>query len=251
LIRVRRSAVIAPLYSMFTASFSFAQAPAEEPPPKLEATAQASALAATGNASAQSLGFAGDIITRPGLWIHTGRATFAQTRDEDGRAALSIATLFRSGRTLSPRLSAFGQYDFLRDLFAGIEQRHTIASGLSYLAINGAAHKLRLDGGLGYQHESRLDAEDTNSAVLLGGLVYRWKISMNGELVEEFHATLPVQRTDEWKIEQGASITATISSLFSLKVSSIVRFVNAPVPGFEKTDTTTSFALVMKIRRPA
>jgi len=248
---MRRSTAVAVLFSAFTASRALAQAPAEEPPPKLEATAQASALATTGNASAQSLGFAGDVVTRPGLWIHTGKATFAQTRDEEGLAARSIATLFRSERTLSPRLSAFGQYDFLRDLFAGIEQRDTIAGGLSFLAIDSAAHKLRLDGGVGYQHESRLDAEDSDGAVLLGGLVYRWRISMNSEFIEEFHATLPVQNTDEWKIDQGASITASISSLFSLKVSSIVRFVNAPVPGFEKTDTITSFALVMKIRRPA
>jgi len=202
LIHIRRAAVIAVLYSTFTASRASAQAPAApEPPPKLEATAQASALATTGNASAQSLGFAGDVVARPGLWIHSGKATFAQTRDDEGLEARSIATLFRSERTLSPRLSAFGQYDFLRDLFAGIEQRHTTAGGLSFLAINSAAHKLRLDGGIGYQHESRLNAEDTDSAVLLGGLVYRWKISMNSEIVEEVYFILPVQHSDEWKID--------------------------------------------------
>jgi putative salt-induced outer membrane protein YdiY len=37
-----------------------------------------------------------------------------------------------------------------------------------------------------------------------------------------------------------------VTTLFSLKVSNAVRYVNAPAEGFETTDTITSIALVAK-----
>jgi putative salt-induced outer membrane protein YdiY len=40
------------------------------------------------------------------------------------------------------------------------------------------------------------------------------------------------------------ALTARIVSVFSLKVSNQLRFVDEPVPGFERTDSITSAALV-------
>jgi putative salt-induced outer membrane protein YdiY len=44
-------------------------------------------------------------------------------------------------------------------------------------------------------------------------------------------------------------VTVVITSLLSLKVSNIIRFANAPVPGFKATDTLTSVALVLTFER--
>lgn len=226
-------------------------AAAPPPPPRLEATAQASLLAATGNSSAQSLGLGGDVTFRPDLWTYAAKAAFAQTKDDGDLAARSVASSFRAGRTLRPRLSAFGQYDYLRDRFAGVENRHTAQAGLSYLAVNLARHQLRVDGGLGYEAEYRLAAEDSKSGVGVGGLLYRWRITDGSEVVDEARATLPFSHTGEWKLDQSLSLTAAVTTILSLKASSVVRFVNEPVPGFEQTDTITSVALVLKVRRLA
>jgi putative salt-induced outer membrane protein YdiY len=43
-----------------------------------------------------------------------------------------------------------------------------------------------------------------------------------------------------------ASVTAKLTTVFSLKVSNVVRYVHEPVVGFETTDTLTSIALVAK-----
>ncbi|HMF97733.1 MAG TPA: DUF481 domain-containing protein [Vicinamibacterales bacterium] len=223
----------------------------DEQPPRVEATAQAAFLATTGNSSTETLGFGGELIFRPAPWVFLGKAALAQNSDRDELKARSLTALFRADRVLSPRLSAFSQYDYLHDIFAGIEDRHTIQGGLAYLAVDHPQHRLRLDGGVGFQHEGRLNAENSNSAIAQGGLNYRWKITSTSELVEELRASLPFANTDQWKLDQSVALTAAINSIFSLKVSNVVRFVNAPVPGFESTDTTTTVALVMKFTRPA
>jgi putative salt-induced outer membrane protein YdiY len=41
-------------------------------------------------------------------------------------------------------------------------------------------------------------------------------------------------------------VTVKIASMFSLKVSNVIRYVNAPVVDFKTTDTLTSVALVAK-----
>jgi putative salt-induced outer membrane protein YdiY len=58
-------------------------------------------------------------------------------------------SLHGADRFLTTRTSLFGQYDFLRDLFAGIEQRSTVAGGLAYRLIQGPPHRLTIDGALG------------------------------------------------------------------------------------------------------
>jgi len=226
------------------------QTPPNEPPPRLEATAQAAFLATTGNASTSTLGLGGEIIARPAPWMYRAKFAFAETSDHDELKARSTVALLRADRILAPRLSVFGQYDYLRDIFAAIEDRQTVQGGLAFRVVDTAPHRLVLDAGVGYEHEGRLNAADSNSAVAESGLAYRWAISPTSELVEEFRASLPFAYTARWKIDQSIALTAAINNLFSLKVSNTVRFVNEPVPGFESTDTISTVALVMKLRRP-
>lgn len=50
----------------------------------------------------------------------------------------------------------------------------------------------------------------------------------------------------DWRIGHVAALTTRVHSILSLKVSHTTRYVNFPPPGFEKTDTITSVALVAK-----
>jgi putative salt-induced outer membrane protein len=235
-----------------TASVAIAQQPkpADEPPPRLEGSAQAALLATTGNASAQSLGFGGDIVWRPLPWMLRAKAVFAQTETDDELSARSTVALFRSDRFLTSRTSLFGQYDYLRDVFAGVDQRSTIAGGVAYKLIPGPPHRLTIDGGLGFQHESRVDEESENVAIATAGVAYAWEITETSRLAEDFRYVQGLNSLDNWKLDQSIAMTAAISSAFSLKVANIVRYANVPVPGFESTDTITSVALVWTIKRP-
>lgn len=84
-----------------------------------------------------------------------------------------------------PHVPLRKQYDFLRDLFAGVEQRSTIAGGLAY-KVTGPPHRLAFDGGLGFEHESRLDEDSGNNAIAAAGVAYAWEFSETGRLADDF-----------------------------------------------------------------
>jgi putative salt-induced outer membrane protein len=223
------------------ASPAFAQAPPAPPPappPRLEASAQFTFLDTSGNSSAQSLGAGGDVVWRPDPWTYTAKALFAQAEDDGVLSARSFAGLFRASRALNERLSVYGQYDFLRDVFAGVEQRHVVEGGVAYLAVDRAPHRLRLDAGLGYLHEERL------------GAGYRLEISPTSEFTYEPRYLLPFSDTGNWKFNQDVALKVGLNTFLSLKVSHTLRYSADPPEGFEQTDRILAVSLVAKVKRP-
>ena len=224
--------------------------PAEEPPPRIAINAQLTALVTTGNAEAKTLGAGGEFVYRPDPWRYAGRLTFLQNEDDIGLSARSFLGLFRVDRKVTPRLSIFGQYDYLRDLFAGVEHRHTMAGGLSYAVIDGTPHRLTIDGGLGFEHEDRIAEESSSSAIALAGTTYRWDISKTSVLTDELRFILPFDDTSDWKLDHAVALTASLTSILSLRVSNTIRYAHEPVIGFETTDSITSIAFVVSYKRP-
>ena len=174
-------------------------APPPEPPPRLEASAQVTFVSTRGNASAQTLGAGGDMTWRPDPWTYTAKALFAQAETDDELTARSLASLFRASRAIGERLSVYGQYDFLRDVFAGIEQRHVVEGGVSYLVRDVRPHRLRLDAGLGYLYEERPD-DHLDSVTLSLGAAYRFNISATSEFTYEPRFLLPFADTGRVEI---------------------------------------------------
>jgi len=246
-----RSLVLAALFAGQSA-LVFAQPPAappEPPPPLLEASAQFAFLDNSGNASAKSLGAGGDFTYRPDPWVYTGKFVFAQTETDDKLDARSIAALFRASRVLNKRLSAYGQYDFLRDLFAGVEQRNVIEGGVSYLAVDRAPHHLQFDAGVGYLNEQRTDNSTLSSATLSLASAYALTLATS-KLTYEPRFLVPFATTDAWKFDQNIAFAVAVNSFLSLKVSHILRYSNRPPAGFKTTDRILAISLVAKMKRP-
>ena len=231
--------------------FGQAPEPPPEPPPRLEASAQFTFLDTRGNATSQSLGAGGDVVWRPEPWTYAAKATFAQSESEGELDARSLAALLRASRALGERLSAYGQYDYLRDVFAGVEQRHVIEGGLSYLALDADRHTLRLDSGLGYLDEQRPDDEELSSATFSLGAAYRFAISPTSELTYGPRFLLPFEETGAWKLDQEAALAVAINTALALKLSHTLRYSAEPPEGFESTDTIMAVSLVARLQRPS
>jgi putative salt-induced outer membrane protein YdiY len=172
-------------------------------------------------------------------------------------SARSFAGFFRASRALNERLSAYGQYDFLRDLFAGVEQRHIAEGGLSYLAVDRAPHRLRLDGALGYLYENSPNDEHFDSATLSAAAHYRLAISTPSEFLFEPRVLLTLADAGAWKADAGtwkyeplAVLNVTLTSILALKVSHTIRYAAEPPDDFENTDTITAISLVAKFSKP-
>jgi putative salt-induced outer membrane protein YdiY len=222
-----------------------------EPPPRFEGTAQFAFVATRGNAPAQSLGAGGEFAWRPDPWVHAGKFVFAQNESEDELKARSFAALFRTARKYSERTALYAQYDFLRDVFAGVEQRHVIEGGVSYLAIDRAPQQLRLDAGLGYLYEHRPEPDDHfDSATLSLGAGYKLDLSSTSQLTYGPRFLLTLADIDAWRFDQDAALSLAINTLLSLKVSHTLRYSAEPPEGFETTDTIMAVSLVAKMKRP-
>jgi putative salt-induced outer membrane protein YdiY len=231
---------------LFTLAPIAAHAQAPAPPPLREANAQFAFVGTSGNSSTESIGLGGEYIYRPDPWVFSTKANYVRNESDSELKAESFDLAFKASRALNPRLSAFGQYGFLHDQFAGIDARNVIEAGLSYILVNTAPHSLTVDGSFGYAHESRVvppDLSDPTSAV--GGL-YKWKMSESADISDDARFSVAVSDGTDWRFANIASLNSKLNSFLSLKVSNTLRYVHAPAPTFKTTDSITSVALVVK-----
>jgi putative salt-induced outer membrane protein YdiY len=216
------------------------------PPPRFNASGEFSFVDTGGNAESTSIGVRGEFIYRPRPWVMRWRGGFVRLETDEALEAQSFVFLFRAERPRSVRVSAFGEYNYLRDLFAGLEHKNVANAGLSYAVADTARQKLILDGSVGLSREIRVLGDDLTAAVLLGGVGYLVKVSSTTELTEDVRYEQSLDHDEDWRLDNTLALVTKINSVFSLKVSHVVRYAHAPVEGFQSTDTITSVALVAK-----
>ena len=221
-------------------------ATAPAPPPQREGSAEFAFVGTTGNSSTQTIGLGGELIYRPTPWETRFKANYVRNEAEDQLKAQALVLSLRAQRPIRPRLSGYGQYGYQRDRFAGILNRHAVDAGVAYSLLERAPHALIVDGGLGYANEQRLLGNDLSTATLSGGGLYTLKISDASALTEDGHFVFALSDGSDWRYTNAFALTAKVSTVFSLKLSNTIRYLNLPVVGFENTDAVTAVALVAK-----
>jgi putative salt-induced outer membrane protein len=244
--RIRlRNLSVAVLLS-FVGARAGAQAPAPPPPPNHETSAEVSFVGTTGNSSTESIGIGLGRLDHVDGWLLTSKLAYVNNSSDGELRAESIALAFQGAKILTPKLSVFAKYGFLNDRFAGIESRHTVAAGAAYIFLENKQHKLTADGALGYQSEERTISPTVKSGTWDMGLLYDLKLSDTTEITDDARILFSLSDGSDWRSGNIFALTAKLTTIFSLKVSHTIRYVNQPVPGFQKTDTITAVALVAK-----
>ena len=238
-----RIACIAGHIAIVLAGTAFAQQP---PPPKArEGKAEFALVTTSGNASSQSIGTAAQITLRPPRWVIDGQAAFVRNEADNVVSAKSFAARGRAARVLSPRLQAFGQHAYLRDLFSGVEHRNFTEGGLSLLVFETARQTFSADAGLGYLNEQRTVTEALSTATVGTGTRYKLKLSETSDITDDLLMSFDLSESGTWRLSHLIALTAKVAAPLSLKISNLIRYVDEPVPGFEQTDTITAAALVL------
>ncbi len=220
--------------------------PANPPAPLWERKAEFALVSTDGNTNTQTLGLGGSLVYRPGDWTTEARTAFVRTENADVETAKSFIADLRESLALTPRLEAFGRFGYLVDRFAGIERRSTLDGGLGYKLLTGPVHTLRADAGLGYSRESRITGNDQSFPLANFGGAYRFQPSKTTDITNAAIATAALNDGDAWRFSNAFALTAAVAGVFSLKLSHDLKFNNAPVAGFKKTDRLMSVALVAK-----
>ena len=232
-------------------SLAFAQTQTPPPPPpRQEGSAELSFVGTTGNTSTSTFSAGGLHIFRPTDWLIKNRVLFVNNQTEGVTSANSFLYAIRAERSLTARTSAFGEYRYFQDELAGVTHRNDVTGGLAYKLATGPTHTLTVDGGIGYLNEQRVAGDDVSTATYSAGAAYKWQITKNAEITDDFRFLGTFDNADDWRIGNIVSVTAKISEIFALKFSNIVRYSNTPPIGFKTTDTTTSVALVASFKKP-
>lgn len=228
------------------ASLFAADAPPPGPPPVWSGKAEASYVSTSGNTDVQTIGAGFEIDYKKDVWDGLAKGAFVQGKTDGATTARTIAGELRAGRHFSPRFELFAQGDYFKNEFAGIDRRLSGIAGAAYSVVKTPTQELKLQAGAGYTKEIRLAGEDKSFVSGQAGLLYAVKVSATTDVSEELSYVESFKDSSDWRIANALSVTVAVNKLLSLKASHTLAYLNEPVPGFGKTDTITSVALVAK-----
>ena len=244
----RASLLSALLVVMPVSAFAQAAAP-PPPPPKHEVSGELAYVGVSGNASTNTFGIRFETVHRPESWLIRQRLSFVRNESEGELTAEAFSYTPRVEKVLNARMSVFGEYQYFRDEFAGVDNRNAVNAGLAIKLVTQDRQTLSADVGLGYLNEQRLAGDDVSSGVYSAGTAYTLKISDTADLTDDFAFVGTFDRAEDWRIAHTIAVTAKLTEIFSLKASNNIRYANFPPPGFKTTDSVTSVALVLTLKR--
>ena len=215
-------------------------------PPLWTGSAEFSFLTTSGNTSTSSLGGALELDYKPAPWAVVVKAGYLHASTDSVTTAEQLNFSLKGIRDLTPRIDLFVGAGYLRNRFAGFNSLISGEAGAGYKLLLGPVHTLRAELGAGYVHEDQLLGNNRSYASARAGLGYSWQFSKTAGFTNDFSYLYDLSDSNNWIISEKAAITASLTSIFSLKASYTLLYNHEPVPTFKRTDTVTAVALVAK-----
>ncbi len=218
-------------------------------PPTWIAASELSFVGTGGNASTQTLGLNGSVIHQvPGASTRA-QVSFLTSEADNVTRARSIDMQARHGVDVREGLGVFGRVAYTRDRFAGISNRASLDSGLSYTAVDTPLQTLTLEGTGGFTAENHIGAPNLRYALASGSLGYWRKITPLTDVRDDISFTADLMSGSNWRTTNALTFQATLTHLLSLKLAHSFEYRNVPVPGFKRLDTRTSASLVFSFKK--
>jgi len=221
-------------------------APAKEPPPLWDAQIGASFVGTSGNADTGTIGADFAAHHRGVPWQIDSTAQAVRTSTSGNTTAERYLGLVRLTRTLTPIIGLSTGERLERDQFSGIDLRSVLDVGLSWALIH--RPEWTLDGvtGIAWNHESRTAGTDVNDPDGLFQLLSRIPFGSAGDTTQRVTFYPDFRTSSAYRTEAEVAAQAAMNEHLALKIGYLLRYSNAPVPGFKKTDTTTTASVVLR-----
>lgn len=157
-------------------------------------------------------------------------------------------TDLRADYKATERIYYYGSGGWLRDEFAGFDNRYFLGLGAGYQILTGDRHFLSAEAGLNYAAEEY--PNDTEDDFLEGRIFgsYAYVFNPKTKFTQDLEYLHNFDDSDKYKVNAITALTTTLSDLFSLKVAYEISYNNQPTPDtLEETDTIFSVALVVNL----
>ena len=226
-----------------SAPFSEAAAPVEK---EFEGTGEVSSLVTNGNTKTQTTGLGFDITYRPNPWLVNLKSKYATTITQDVQTQEQFEVSGRGGRKLTDVTDVFIEQLYLKNRFAGTDNRFISNAGVGHFWIENDTTVLRNEAALGYTHEERTD--NTKRGFMSGslGVVAKYKFTPTSDISHETRYMPNFATSEDWRLTTETALSSAISSMLSSKISWKYEHVNMPPAGKVKGDTTTTISLLAK-----
>lgn len=153
----------------------------------------------------------------------------------------------RFEHALSNRLSGFISENVEGDIFAGYKQRYNSDLGIKYSIVNSERLKWFTEGGYRFTHENQINGKTLDYSLLR---LYTeaekfWSQTVSTKLWVEGLPNL--SDSDNWQLNSELSVSAILTSVFSVKSGYLVKYDNQPAANVAKTtDSVFTTTLVAK-----
>jgi putative salt-induced outer membrane protein YdiY len=235
------------LFSVFVClrGVASAQQP-EEPTPLWDVQLGASFVGTSGNSETSSLGANFEAHRRWPVWIIDGLATAVRTSEDDVQTAEQYMGAFRVRRKLTERISATGGLKLERDRLAGFDLRSLLDGGLAYVLVR--QPQWSLDGltSLAWRHEEQVIGVTENEAEAVLGLSSKYLFGTAGDTTQRFTFYPNFSDSTGYRSEAEVTAQAAMNKRLALKFGFLWRYNHDPVPGFKRSDTTTTASIVVR-----
>ncbi len=179
-----------------------------------------------------------------GTWVAGG--LYAENNND--KTAERYFTDLRADYSITERWYAYGLGTWLRDQFAGFDNRVSVGPGVGYKFLIGPKHFLLGETGLNYTIEDYEEKGESTERFIEGRLFGKYeyaftekiKASQSLEYLQSF------KDSSTWKLNSVTALVTALTDIMALKVSYSVFYNNDPRPSdLDDTDTILATSLVI------
>jgi putative salt-induced outer membrane protein len=171
--------------------------------------------------------------------------------DNNGEIAVDRLLLEgRNERTLTERVYAFGQLQFLEDQFKDIDYLFAPSVGIGYKLLTLPMTTLSADGGVGIKWEKNPGLDRRTTGVFTGSDKFEHKLSTTASITQAFNALWKANDFGDALYTFSAGIAAALTTRTQLKLELLDTYVTRPPTVTVKSnDVAVLTALVYKFQQ--
>jgi putative salt-induced outer membrane protein YdiY len=152
----------------------------------------------------------------------------------------------RGEYSLSDRMFAFGEINYLRDPFKGVSYFVAPLAGGGYRIIKSDTRNLTVDGAVGAEVESVAGLGRTSGGAVKAGENFDWALSPTSKLTQKVTGIWKTDSFSDALYHFDAGLSTTVSTRVELKFAYVYDYKTLPAPGAKKGDSALFAALLFK-----